>query len=136
MNQAIYNFWINFWIIFWIESAEFSLNWIIFWIESWVKQYWIEYWMNQFLAKFKHWIESDWVSPTPRWSPGQAGGIIERSGLLLISSPIIGSFTHFGLSENDRCSDLEHFPTVQKVRLWLWCSDGVQFSICFVCWGS
>ena len=52
------------------------------------------------------------------WSPGQAGGITERSGLLLIS-PIIGSFTHFGLSENDRCSDLEHFPIVQKVRLWL-----------------
>ena len=40
------------------------MNWIIFWIESWVKHYWIEYWMNHFLAKFKHWIESDWVSPT------------------------------------------------------------------------
>ena len=61
-------FWIELpefilnWIIFWIESPEFILNWIIFWIESWVKQYWIEYWMNHFLAKFKHWIESDWVS--------------------------------------------------------------------------
>ena len=51
--------------IFWIESAELFLNWIIFWIESWVKQYWIEYWMNHFWAKFKHWIESDRVSPTP-----------------------------------------------------------------------
>ena len=40
------------------------MNWTIFWIESWVKQYWIKYWMNHFLAKFKHWIESDWVSPT------------------------------------------------------------------------
>ena len=66
--------WLLNWIIFWIESADFFLNWIIFWIESWVKQYWIEYWMNHFLAKFKHWIESDWVSPTttkegdsPRW---------------------------------------------------------------------
>ena len=56
--------WLLNWIIFWIESPEFILNWIIFWIESWVKQYWIEYWMNHFLAKFKHWIESDWVSPT------------------------------------------------------------------------
>ena len=44
--------------------SRFFLNWIIFWIESWAKQYWIEYWMNHFLAKFKHWIESDWVSDT------------------------------------------------------------------------
>ena len=56
--------WLLNWIIFWIESPEFILNWIIFWIESWVKQYWIEYWMNHFLAKFKYWIESDWVSLT------------------------------------------------------------------------
>ena len=54
---------------YWIESAEFFLNWIIFWIESWVKRYWIEYWINHFSAKFKHWIESDWVSDTTsaRW---------------------------------------------------------------------
>ena len=45
--------------------SRFFLNWIIFWIESWVKQYWIEYWMNHFLAKFKYWIESNWVSLTP-----------------------------------------------------------------------
>ena len=57
--------WLMNWINFWIESAEFFWNWIIFWIESWVKRYWIEYWMNHFLAKFKHWIESDWVSYTP-----------------------------------------------------------------------
>ena len=56
--------WLLNWIIFWIESPEFILNWIIFWIESCVKQYWIEYWMNHFLAKFKYWIESDWVSFT------------------------------------------------------------------------
>ena len=58
--------WLLNWIIFWIESPEFILNWIIFWIESWVKQYWIEYWMNHFLAKFKHWIESERVSKPPR----------------------------------------------------------------------
>ena len=51
-------------IIFWIESAKNFLNWIILWIESGVKQYWIKYWMNHFLAKFKNWIESDWVSFT------------------------------------------------------------------------
>ena len=45
--------------------SRIFLNWIIFWIESWVKRYWIEYWMNHFLAKFKHWIESDRVSNTP-----------------------------------------------------------------------
>ena len=48
-----------------IESS-FELNeQIFFWIESWIKQYWIVYWMNHFLAKFKHWIESDRVSKTP-----------------------------------------------------------------------
>ena len=73
--------WLLNWIIFWIESPEFILNWIIFWIESWVKQYWIEYWMNHFLAKFKYWIESDWVSfattPLPQhshpWYPIKLG---------------------------------------------------------------
>ena len=40
------------------------LNWIIFWIESWVKRYWIKYRMNHFLAKFKHWTESEWVLAT------------------------------------------------------------------------
>ena len=49
--------------------SRFFVNWIIFWIESWLKQYWIEYWMNHFLAKFKHWIESDWVSPTTKLNP-------------------------------------------------------------------
>ena len=38
-------------------------------IESWIMQYW----MNHFWAKFKHWIESDRVSKTPRkhwqWGP-------------------------------------------------------------------
>ena len=55
--------WLLNWIIFWIESAYF-FYWMIFWIESWVKQYWIKYWINHFLAKFKHWIESDRVSAT------------------------------------------------------------------------
>ena len=63
--------WLLNWIIFWIESPEFILNWIIFWNESWVKRYWIEYWMNHFLAKFKYWIESDWVSFTTRWRTSQ-----------------------------------------------------------------
>ena len=46
------------------ELNQHFFNWIIFWIESWVKQYWMEYLMNHFLAKFKHWIKSDWVSAT------------------------------------------------------------------------
>ena len=50
--------------------SRFFLNWIMFWIESWVKQYWIEYWKNHFFAKFKHWIESDWVSATTSPVPG------------------------------------------------------------------
>ena len=51
----------------WISRICFELNSI--WIESWVKQYWFEYWMTHFLAKFKHWIESDWVSATnSHWS--------------------------------------------------------------------
>ena len=33
-----------------------------------MKQYWIEYWMNRFLAKFKHWIESDRVSDIPKFT--------------------------------------------------------------------
>ena len=68
--------WLLNWIIFWIESAEFILNWIIFWNGSLVKQYWIEYWMNRFLAKFKHWIESDLVSPitSGRWVYPRAVG--------------------------------------------------------------
>ena len=69
----------TFWAIFWHFSYLTSINdsltsesnyllnvisRIFFWIEYGVKQYWIKYWMNHFLAKFKHWIESDWVSNT------------------------------------------------------------------------
>ena len=61
--------WLLNWIIIWIESGEFFLNWILFWIEPWVKQYWMKYWMNYLLAKFKHWIESDWVSATTNRRP-------------------------------------------------------------------
>ena len=46
--------------------SRFFLNRIIFWNKSWVRQYWIQYWINPNLAKFKHWIESDWVLPTTR----------------------------------------------------------------------
>ena len=68
--------WLLNWIIFWIESPEFILNWIILWIESWVKQYWIEYWMNHVLAKFKYWIESDWVSLTTKLNWTLLKGVI------------------------------------------------------------
>ena len=64
------DYWIE--LSFELNQHNFFLNWIIFWIESWVKQYWIDYWMNHYLAKFKHWIESDWVSPTPSPSSSQA----------------------------------------------------------------
>ena len=39
--------------------------------------------MNQFLAKFKHWIESDWVPPTPK----TRGAAAERSVIALLSPP-------------------------------------------------
>ena len=76
--------WLLNWIIFWIESPEFILNWIIFWIESWVKQYWIEYWMNHFLAKFKYWIESDWVSFTTSLGRERLEVNVWRSGAHLV----------------------------------------------------
>ena len=49
--------------IFWIESPEFILNYILNWILG--KAILNRIWNESFLAKFKHWIESDWVSPTP-----------------------------------------------------------------------
>ena len=55
--------WLLNWIIFELNQQNF-FNWIISWIESWVQQYWIKYWMNHCMAKFKHWIESDWISAT------------------------------------------------------------------------
>ena len=79
------SYWIEFfwnflnWIIFWIEFFWNFLNWIIFWIEFlWKILNWIIFWiefswntielnieLNNFLAKFKYWIESIWVSLTP-----------------------------------------------------------------------
>ena len=79
------SYWIDFfwkfvnWIIFWIEFFWQVLNWIIFWIEFlWKILNWIIFWiefswntielnieLNNFLAKFKYWIESIWVSLTP-----------------------------------------------------------------------
>ena len=47
----------------WIFLKKLILNNPLNWI---LEQYWIEYWMNHFLAKFKHRIESDRVSKTPR----------------------------------------------------------------------
>ena len=81
--------WLLNWIIFWIESPEFILNWIIFWIESWVKQYWIKYWMNHFLAKFKNWIESDWVSDTTSQRPF---GMFPKIHPILRSHPSLKSW--------------------------------------------
>ena len=52
-------------------NQQIFFNCIIFWIEYWVKQYWFEYWMNHFLAKFKNWIESDWVSDTTTRVPNK-----------------------------------------------------------------
>ena len=49
-------------LLIWISRFVFEFNNILNW--SSIKHYWIEYWMNHFLAKFKHWIESDGVSAT------------------------------------------------------------------------
>ena len=61
------NFFWNFlnWIIFWIEFSYFFLNWIIFWIEFSWNSIELNIELNHFLAKFKYWIESIWVSFTP-----------------------------------------------------------------------
>ena len=64
-------FWIEFfwnflnWIIFWIEFLWKILNWIIFWIEFSWNTIELNIELNHFLAKFKYWIESIWVSLTP-----------------------------------------------------------------------
>ena len=41
---------------------ETILNWIIFWIEFSWNNFELNIEFNQFWAKFKHWIESIWVS--------------------------------------------------------------------------
>ena len=84
-------FWIEFvwkflnWIIFWIEFLWKILNWIIFWIEfSWnIIELNIE--LNHFLAKFKYWIESIWVSFTPTMPMPCCARL---QSLMLQSSPI------------------------------------------------
>ena len=64
-------FWIEFfwnffnWIFFWIEFSWKILNWIIFWIEFLWNNIELNIELNHFLAKFKYWIESIWVSFTP-----------------------------------------------------------------------
>ena len=68
------NFLLN-WIVFKIfELNNFLnwislifLNWIIFWIEFLWNDIELNIELNHFLAKFKYWIESIWVSFTPRW---------------------------------------------------------------------
>ena len=81
MKVPFYVYFGHFWAIFGtflnlsVSRIPCLLNWItselnqqIFSesnnILNWLKQYWIKYWMNHFLAKFKYWIESDWVSLT------------------------------------------------------------------------
>ena len=54
------------------------MNWIIFWIEFLWNDIELNIELNHFLAKFKYWIESIWVSFTPNqgwagkafWLPG------------------------------------------------------------------
>ena len=108
INDAL---WLLNWIIFWIESAEFILNWIIIWIESWVKQYWIKYWMNHFLAKFKHWIESDWVSPTTIYRLGSVLSANYKWSKIvpkLVESLTITSFWTIAYTNSLFCHFIQH----------------------------
>ena len=63
---------LNF-LLDWIELNYFVieyfgkiLNWIIFWIEF----SWNSFELNHFLAKFKYWIESIWVSDSSTQASG------------------------------------------------------------------
>ena len=70
---AIFHFELNN-LLNWIKRTHFELNNILNWITT-IIQNWINFWtefswndfesnieLNQFRAKFKHWIESIWVS--------------------------------------------------------------------------
>ena len=73
--------WIELnWIIFLIEISWRILNLIIFcidffgkilnWIIVWIEFVWKSIELNNFWAKFKYWIESIWVSDTPKYHLG------------------------------------------------------------------
>ena len=57
------------WISYWIDFFFKFLNWIIFWIEFLWNNIELNIELNHFLAKFKYWIESIWVSFTPMPRP-------------------------------------------------------------------
>ena len=73
MKIVIFHFKLNN-LLNWIKMTHFELNNILNWITKIIKNwiiFWIEFsWndfesnieLNQFWAKFKHWIESIWVS--------------------------------------------------------------------------
>ena len=114
-------------------------NWIIFWIESWVKQCWIKYWINHFLAKFKHWIKSDWVSATTT--------VCIDFTLCVWFYTVYGfqlgkfytwqnfSYTTSSCDGCDKCEVCKYdFPRTQVLSLWdyslLQCTEG---SVCWWC---
>ena len=55
--------WLLNWIIFLIESSDLFWNWITVCIEFWAINIESNIKLNHFLAKFKHWIESNRLSP-------------------------------------------------------------------------
>ena len=59
MKIAIFHFELNN-LLNWITTGY--LNWIIFWIEFSWNDFESNIELNKFWAKFKHWIESIWVS--------------------------------------------------------------------------
>ena len=72
MKIAIFHFELNN-ILNWITTDY--LNWIIFWVEFSWNDFESNIELNQFWAKFKHWIESIWVSDMasqPRLSAWQS----------------------------------------------------------------
>ena len=80
-------FWIFFnWIIFWIEFSLKKLNWIFFWIEFLWNDIELNIELNHFLAKFKYWIESIWVSFTPTRRTTKESGFRKWRTLLLSAS--------------------------------------------------
>ena len=73
------------------------MNWIIFWIEFLWNSIELNIGWNHFLAKFKYWIESIWVSFTPMcgcayWPQRQLTSIFSISPCLCL---YISRFTSF-----------------------------------------
>ena len=128
MKVPFYVYFGHFWAIFGtflnlsVSRIPCLLNWItselnqqIFSesnnILNWVKQYWIKYWMNHFLAKFKHWIESDWVSPTTIYRLGLVLSANYRRPKIvpkLVESFTITSFWTFAYTNSLFCHFIQH----------------------------